>query len=229
MMAEISVIVPCYNEEENIESVINDTLNSLNEKRINGEVIIVDDGSTGRTSEIASYLEESSDNIHLMIHDRNKGLGAACSTGFSNAHGSWITWLPGDGQLYPGDMIDLCLLYGDADFVIGKVPFSARSESDNLWRILLSKGWRTLIKFLLNFDPKDIGGYAFRYELLGHISLGSSTGLFNLEFPMKVIKNGFRVEYSTIRVKQRMSGQSKVNNTRTIIKSFWEILKLRFD
>ena len=224
---KISVVIPCFNEEKNIEITVNQTIVSLKKNNICGEIIVVDDGSKDNTCKIAEELNRIHSNVSVIVHKKNKGLGQACLTGFNNSSGEWVTWLPGDGQFYPEDMINMCDSTNGVEFAIGMVPITERIAKDNLWRFVLSKSWRFIIKVLLQFDAKDIVGYAFHRKLLSTITLISSTGLLNLEFPIKAIKSGVKVKYYNIRLKPRLSGKSKVNNISTIIKNFWEILKLR--
>jgi glycosyltransferase involved in cell wall biosynthesis len=224
---KISVVIPCFNEEKNIEITVNQTIVFLKKNNVCGEIIIVDDGSKDNTSKIVDELKLTHGNVRAIVHKKNEGLGQACLTGFNNSNGEWVTWLPGDGQLYPEDMINMCDSTNGVEFAIGMVPITERIAKDNLWRFVLSKSWRFIIKVLLQFDAKDIVGYAFHRKLLSTITLISSTGLLNLEFPIKAIKSGVKVKYYNIRLKPRLSGKSKVNNISTIIKNFWEILKLR--
>ena len=225
---KISVVIPCFNEEKNIEITVNQTIVSLKKNNICGEIIVVDDGSKDNTCKIAEELNRIHSNVSVIVHKKNKGLGQACLTGFNNSSGEWVTWLPGDGQFYPEDMINMCDSTSGVEFAIGTVPFTKRIVNDNIWRFMLSKSWRFIIKTLLQFDVNDISMYAFRRRLLSNITLISSTGFLNLEFPIKAIKSGVKVKYYNIRLRPRLSGKSKVNNISTIIKNFWEVLKLRF-
>ena len=222
---EISVVVPCFNEEKNIEITVNQTIVFLKKNNICGEIIIVDDGSRDNTCMIAEKLNLAHSNVRVIVHKKNKGLGQACLTGFNNSNGEWVTWLPGDGQFYPEDMINMCNSTNGVEFALGTIPFTKRIVNDNTWRFMLSKGWRFIIKTLLQFDVNDIAMYAFRRKILSSITLISSTGFLNLEFPIKAIKSGVKVKYYNIRLRPRLSGKSKVNNISTIIRSFLEIIK----
>jgi len=225
---DISVIIPCYNEEQNLEIPATQTVLFFKENNISGEVVIVDDGSFDNTLKVAEKLSVSNPEIKVISHKNNRGLGQACLTGFNNSNGEWVTWLPGDGQFYPEDMINMCDSANGVEFAIGTIPLTDRIVNDNIWRFMLSKSWRFIIKTLLQFDVNDISMYAFRRRLLSNITLISSTGFLNLEFPIKAIKSGVKVKYYNIRLRPRLSGKSKVNNISTIIKNFWEVLKLRF-
>ena len=225
---KISVVIPCYNEEQNLEIPVTETIRYFKENKISGEVVIVDDGSFDNTRKVAEKLSVSNPEIKVISHKKNRGLGQACLTGFNNSNGEWVTWLPGDGQFYPEDMINMCDSANGVEFAIGTIPLTDRIVNDNIWRFMLSKSWRFIIKTLLQFDVNDISMYAFRRRLLSNITLISSTGFLNLEFPIKAIKSGVKVKYYNIRLRPRLSGKSKVNNISTIIKNFWEVLKLRF-
>ena len=225
---KISVVIPCYNEEQNLEIPVTETIRYFKENKISGEVVIVDDGSFDNTRKVAEKLSVSNPEIKVISHKNNRGLGQACLTGFNNSNGEWVTWLPGDGQFYPEDMINMCDSANGVEFAIGTIPLTDRIVNDNIWRFMLSKSWRFIIKTLLQFDVNDISMYAFRRRLLSNITLISSTGFLNLEFPIKAIKSGVKVKYYNIRLRPRLSGKSKVNNISTIIKNFWEVLKLRF-
>ena len=222
---DISVIIPCYNEEQNLEIPATQTVLFFKENNISGEVVIVDDGSFDNTLKVAEKLSVSNPEIKVISHKNNRGLGQACLTGFNNSNGEWVTWLPGDGQFYPEDMINMCNSTNGVEFAIGTVPFTKRIVNDNIWRFMLSKSWRFIIKTLLQFDVNDISMYAFRRKILSSITLISSTGFLNLEFPIKAIKSGVKVKYYNIRLRPRLSGKSKVNNISTIIRSFLEIIK----
>ena len=94
---KISVVIPCYNEEQNLEIPATQTVLSFKENKISGEVIIVDDGSFDNTRKIADKLSVSNPEIKVISHKNKMGLGQACLSGFKVAKGEWVTWLPGDG------------------------------------------------------------------------------------------------------------------------------------
>jgi len=111
---KISVILPTYNEEKAVASVIDQITAVMNEKGYDFEIIVVDDGSTDRTPEIAKEK-----NVRLLRHDINKGVGAARKTGILNAKGKIIVMLDADGT-YPVKSIPGLLQYiPEFDQVIG--------------------------------------------------------------------------------------------------------------
>ncbi len=116
----LSVVIPAYNEENGIASIIERVLAA--EKRMPGagvselELIVVDDGSHDRTAEqVARYPQ-----VHLIQHPHNKGYGAALKTGFNAARGQLLGFLDADGTYPPEHFPQLCKeVLAGADLVVG--------------------------------------------------------------------------------------------------------------
>ena len=134
---KLSVVIPALNEEESIASIIERTLNAENYLKQNSpvtslEIIVVSDGSTDKTVEIATtYLPK----IKLIIFEKNKGYGAAIKQGWSEATGDLLAFIDADGTCDPLFFSNLCNLLNDknADVVLGcrlnkesKMPFIRR-------------------------------------------------------------------------------------------------------
>jgi len=102
--AEISIVIPLYNEEKNVEELVtslNDIMRTIDRET---EVIYVDDGSTDRTFELLSKLKETNDAMRIIRFTRNFGQTAAMSAGFDHADGKIIVTMDGDLQNDPKDI-----------------------------------------------------------------------------------------------------------------------------
>ena len=86
---EISVIVPCYNEQESLPLFYKEISNILQKMEISYELILVNDGSSDNTLKIMKELSEEDDSIVALSFSRNFGKEAAMYAGFCNAKGSW--------------------------------------------------------------------------------------------------------------------------------------------
>lgn len=118
----LSIIIPAYNEEEGIASLIERALTARDVIRQKAdidevEIIVVNDGSRDRTPEIAARYTE----IKLITYPKNKGYGAAIKQGFESATGDWLGFLDADGTCDPNFFVDLCRAMDreHADVVIG--------------------------------------------------------------------------------------------------------------
>jgi glycosyltransferase involved in cell wall biosynthesis len=136
-MNKLSVVIPAFNEEDSIQSVMTRVLSTRRDLSAVGfpelELIIVDDGSTDRTPE----LVRAKDGARLIRHRTNGGYGAALKTGFAAATGNWVGFLDADGTYPPEYLPKLCdaALGQDADIVIGSRMAGAESEMPLVRRV----------------------------------------------------------------------------------------------
>ncbi len=128
-MSTLTVVIPAYNEEDGIAEIANRVLAVRDDLAKIGvgelELIVVDDGSSDRTVEIAGAIE----GVTLIQHEQNKGYGGALKTGFSHARGELIGFLDADGTYPPEHFPQLCQeALNGSDLVIGSRMAGAESE-----------------------------------------------------------------------------------------------------
>ena len=99
---DLSIVVPIYNEEANIEELINEIKLSL--KDINFEIIVVDDNSNDKSFEILKKIRKKNNRVRVIKHSRNYGQSYAVRSGVKFARSEWIATLDGDGQNNPNDI-----------------------------------------------------------------------------------------------------------------------------
>ena len=171
-MAMLSIVIPAYDEEEAIASILERCLaarEAIREKTgLAVEVVAVDDGSGDRTREIAARYPEA----RLVVHPKNRGYGAALMTGFESAKGELLGFLDADGTCDPEAFIDLCsaLSAEGADLAIGnrlhpgsRMPIT-REAGNRLFAFILST--------LTGVDVKDTasGMRVFKRNLLPRLA-----------------------------------------------------------
>jgi glycosyltransferase involved in cell wall biosynthesis len=116
----LSVVIPCYNEEKTLKDCVNRVLQIASDT-LNLEIIIVDDASTDNSLTIARELSNASHNVRVLVHEENRGKGAALRTGFQQASGDFVAVQDADLEYDPKDLRRLLvpLVNGDADVVLG--------------------------------------------------------------------------------------------------------------
>src|SRR5437762_11755611 len=133
----LSIVVPLYNEEEGIAQLIHSVFSVLSTDANFLELVLVDDGSCDRTSELVSQHAESEPRIRMVRHDRNRGLGAAIRTGLEAAEGDLLLYtdadLPFDFSLIP----QLFALAGDEGVIVGY----RTNRGEGLRRWILTKAY----------------------------------------------------------------------------------------
>jgi len=170
-MTLLSVVIPAYNEEKGIAEIACRVLSVEAELKNAGvdqlELLIVDDGSTDRTAEVASKIA----GVNLICHPRNKGYGAALKTGFSKARGELIGFLDADGTYPPEYFPHLCrAALNGVDLVIGSRMAGAESKMP-LTRRVGNFFFATLLTVLSRQKVTDSasGMRVFKREILEQI------------------------------------------------------------
>jgi GT2 family glycosyltransferase len=140
---KVVATIPCYNTQESIAAVV------TNAKKYVDEVIVIDDGSTDRTAEIARAAGAT-----VIRHEKNRGKGAAMKTGCSESKGEIIVFIDGDGQHNPSDIPKLIapILQGKADYVIGSRYLSeSKTSSIPISRRIANNIASLTISFTISF------------------------------------------------------------------------------
>jgi len=221
----LSVVIPAYNECANIGRVIEDARKSIESRDVQTyEIILVDDGSSDGTGEAAGKISRDISNVRAVSHDRNRGLGAALRTGFDNAIGDIITWIPGDGQFDLGDVLDGLPQMATKDIVV-----ALRQGRNELTRSFISSCYHGLIRILFQFEARDMCGiYIIKRSVLQEIRPRSNDIFLNLEIPLSCVRRKKAVGTIVLQIKPRLSGVSKVANLHTLLRNILELVKYRF-
>ena len=223
----LSIVIPMYNEEANIEPVIRNSTLEL-DRHFPGdyELVIVDDGSTDNSYAKSVACAETYNRVRICQHTENAGFGAALRTGYAASLGQYVSLIPADGEVEVDQVVKLYQEMGSSDLII-----SQRNRSVPFRREILTAGWWFMMKLFLGFDVRIEGIMVMRRSLLDQIGLDrvtANTGLVNIEIPMRAIKLGCTWKQTVIDTKPRLSGESKVVNLKTTLLTLWETFKLRF-
>ncbi len=146
----VSVIMPALDEESNILDAIDNVLNSFKNFSINGEIVVINDGSTDKTSNLVNEEMKKNTQVRLIEHETPQGIGASFWDGVDNAHGDIVVLLPGDNENDSVEIFRYCNLLEHVDIVI---PFVFNKEVRSLLRNFYSYIYRFIINttFLVNF------------------------------------------------------------------------------
>ena len=188
---KISVIIPCYNEENTIQQIIELVRNALNEREY--EIIFVDDASTDNTSKIIKDLFLNEDTIVVITHELNLGKGAALRSGFNACSGDVVIIQDADLEYDPSEFAKLLkpIQEGKADVVYG-----SRFKSGDAGRVLyywhsvgnLFLTWFSNIFTNLNLTDMETCYKVFRKEVLEQIIIEEDRFGFEPEITAKIAK-----------------------------------------
>jgi len=230
---KILIIIPTYNERDNISKLINDIFN-LNIKNLG--ILVVDDNSPDGTGQLVEKLKQEYVNLDILHRQSKQGLGKAYLAGFKKAleqENNYIFEMDGDLSHNPEYIPIFLNAIQEADLVLGS-RYVKNGGIDNwgLTRRLVSRFGNIYARIVLNLPYKDLtGGFkCYRRKTLENIDLDSLSSIgynFQIETTYKVHLAEFKIKEIPIIFTERKTGVSKFN-LKIIMESFWNILKLRF-
>ena len=231
--AEAWVILPTYNEAENLERIVRAVLAQLPDL---GRVLVVDDNSPDGTGEIADRLASSEESISVLHRDEKEGLGPAYLAGFHvalDAGAQRIIEMDADFSHDPSYLPKLIGAADQFDLVIGSryVPGGGVTDWGPMRRFI-SRGGSTYARFALGLPIHDLtGGFkCFRREVLEAINLDTIEArgyAFQVETTYRAIRAGFRVAEIPIVFRDRADGTSKMSRS-IVAEAMWRVPAMRF-
>ena len=229
------LILPTYNEAENVDPLVRAALPRLAEASPEHRVLIVDDSSPDGTGEIADRLAAELDSVEVVHRERKEGLGRAYLAGFELALGrgaELVLEMDSDFSHDPADLPRLIRAAADVDLVLGSRYVRGGGVADwGFVRRSVSRGGSWYARTLLRVPIRDLtGGFkCFRREVLETIDLSGvhSNGYgFQIELTYRALRAGFRVKEVPIVFRDRRAGSSKMT-ARIALEAMWKVPALR--
>jgi len=231
----LSIIIPVYNERATIEDVIDKVLGS--EVGLEKELVVIDDCSSDGTREVLQKLDQGERpgrgpaKLKVVLHDRNKGKGAAIRTGLQHATGQIVLVQDADLEYDPHDYSKLLepILNGRADVVFGNRFHGGPHRVLYFWHYLGNRFLTTLSNILsnLNLSDMEVGYKVFRRSALDKIDLRSERFGFEPEITMKVARLGLRIYEVPIAYHGRTYAEGKKITWKDGVAAIYWLLKYR--
>ncbi|HEV2784799.1 MAG TPA: polyprenol monophosphomannose synthase [Solirubrobacteraceae bacterium] len=236
MPAAVWLILPTYDEAENVAAIVAASRAVLEQAASGGHrILVVDDGSPDGTGEVADRLAAEHDDVEVLHRTTREGLGPAYLAGFAHALAAGaqlVLEMDSDFSHDPADLARLLAAAEDADLVLGSRYVAGGAVTD--WgrvRRFVSRGGSWYARIVLGVDVRDLtGGFkCFRREVLEAIDLPTvrSRGYaFQVELTHRAINAGFRVVELPIVFRDRERGRSKMS-WRIAGEAAWLVPQLR--
>jgi glycosyltransferase involved in cell wall biosynthesis len=227
----LTFFFPAYNEEENVEETVRRALDEVG-PLVDGsiEVLVVDDGSTDRTAELADALAAADSRVRVH-HQANRGYGGALRAGFANARGELIGFSDGDLQFDLREFSRLLERLDEpgkrpADAVIG---FRVRRR-DPPHRIFIAKTYNAIVSVLFGLRVRDIdcAMKVFRAEVFDGLRLDADSPFLSAELLIKLRARGERIVQVGVTHYPRAAGTNTGASFRKILRTFRDIGLLRW-
>ena len=207
---DLSIVVPFYNEEETVELLTNTLINEFNKNNIDYELILVNNGSDDKTSEIVNKLSEKYKNVKAVHVKVNQGYGWGILNGLKIANGGYVGYMDGDFEIQPSGLLNVYKRIKETNADIGKGVRDKR-ESDTL-KAILSVGYDFLFFFLffrfikqVNANPKIM-----RKICCKKMNLSSKDWFIDSEVIIKGLKNNYKIVNQVVSYVPRKTGESHI-------------------
>jgi glycosyltransferase involved in cell wall biosynthesis len=232
----VSAFFPCYNDEATIGRMVELAGKTLDQCGIDGEIIVINDGSTDGSAEVLASLSDVDPRLRVVTHESNRGYGGALLSGFGAATREWVFYTDGDAQFDPTELANLVeAASDDVDVVQG---YKLR-RADNLARRVIGRVYHRFVSFAFRLEIRDTDCdfRLIRRSMLDRITLVHSTGVICVELVRKLQDSGARFVEVPVHHYAREHGQSqffrftRVASTLTDLVGLWfrEVLLHRRD
>jgi glycosyltransferase involved in cell wall biosynthesis len=221
VLAGVSIVLPCYNEAANVADAVRAATGAAEAHAADFEVIVVDDGSTDGTAQIAARLADADRRVRLVVHPSNRGYGGAVRSGLRAARMPWVLLTDADLQFDLRELESFVPLANDADLIAGW----RIARQDPPHRRLNAAAWNWLMHKRFDVPVRDID-CAFklvRRDLLEEIPLTSSGAMISTELLVRAVAAGAIVQEVGVHHLPRAAGEQSGASPRVVIKAFREL------
>jgi glycosyltransferase involved in cell wall biosynthesis len=221
----ISAFFPCYNDDVTIASMVNLAVKTLDRVGVDGEVIVINDGSTDSSASVLAELGAREPLLRTITHERNSGYGAVLLTGFGAAGKQWVFYTDGDAQYDP---TELELLVAQASDDVDVVQGYKLRRADGLVRRIVGRVYHRFVAtaFGLRIRDTDCDFRLIRRAMLDKVELQHTTGVICVELVRKLQDAGAVFTEVGVHHYRRVSGRSEFFRIPAVARTLWDLAGL---
>lgn len=220
---KISVVLPVYNEEGNIENLYREITSVIGPLGYDYEILFVDDCSKDNSLDIIKRIHKNDPHVKYISFEKNSGQSAALYVGFQNASGDTIITLDADLQNDPADIPAMLEYYNEYDLVNGW----RKNRQDTFSKRIGSKIGNTVRNWFTNDNIKDTG---CALKIMNSSILKKIKGFkgFHRFIPVLMKLEGAKIIEVPVNHRNRYSGVSKYNNIKRAIQGLYDLIGIKW-
>ena len=215
--AAISIVIPAYNEEGNIEFVVNDCVETLRSIPGTHEIVVVDDASTDSTPHLLTTLAQQHANLRVLTNDANIGCHPSLRRGFDAARGDWLLFLPADRQIRASVLPAFLAASESAAMVCSY----RRRRSDPVYRVWVSRLYNAIARLATGVPFRDFDSSIFvRRDAYLSVAPGliAESASLSVELLVRILARGHHVTEVEIEHFPRVAGRNSGLNWRDSVR-----------
>lgn len=218
----LTIAIPAYNEEQNLEWVIKNTLKEAPNYLSDFEILIIDDGSTDATGKIADDLKKKDTKVRV-IHKKNSGYGETMIFGIREAKKKFVCYMPADGQFLVKDMKFCFNRMRDSDLILG---YRGKRLDYTFYRLILSYGYLFLLRVLFGMKYRDVNWLnIWSTKEIKKIPITSRSVFILAEIIIRFKRKGFHIVEEPSFYRVRRGGSVKNAKFSVAFKAFIDMIK----
>ncbi len=224
MLESLSIVIPVFNEEATLAEVVERCAALLPDLARQGELWIVDDGSTDQSRAIAQELAPRLPGVGLLRHEANRGFGAAQRTGIEASRGEFVVVVPSDGQFPPEDLRVLARAAIDVDLVVGY----RQNRGDGWYRSLKTRVFGWVMRRGFGVPLRDVNWVKLYRRTAWQRLAPRMEGMgLDAEVVVKALNLGLRVVEVPVGYLPRRGGVAKGDQPSRVLGTLAELWRLR--
>lgn len=225
MSAGLSIVVPAYNEAHSLATALKAMAAGVVTVGVPFEIMVVNDGSTDETGQIADALAEALPSTRVVHHGANQGFGGAVRTGIRNATYDLVLVSPVDSPPTGPEVQRFLTAAAHADIVIG---YRETRPGYNAWMRVGSKWFHRLVCWLFDLPFRDVNWiHLYRRAVVESLSLRQSGIVFLTEVLAKARRKGYLIAEIPSEMRPRRAGRATVSRPSVVLRSLVALLRLR--
>ena len=220
VVTSLSISIPAYNEAAALPQVLQEAVQTLEELRLDGEILLIDDGSTDATPQISKEWAGRDPRIRVIRHEKNLGFGTTLKDVFQLPTKDWIFFAPGDGQIPIGEVKQLLPHTTKSRFILGW----RKNRADPWARKLQAWIYNRIISILMGRRVHDVDSVVLiQRHLAQKLPLSSQSVFLHAELALGAAQSGTNILEVPIRHRPRTGGRPRGAKFSTILRTLKDL------